>query len=93
MMMSADGFRELTRLLMSAAQELCGGRIAMTHEGGYSEMYAPYCGLAVIEELSGHPDEAVRLYMEALQGNPAFMPADSRLRALRALNAAPMAAP
>ena len=40
--------------------------------------------LGMIEELSGHPDEAARLYMEALQGNPAFTPADSRLRALRA---------
>ena len=49
--------------------------------------------LGMIEELSGHPDEAVRLYMEALQGNPAFTAADSRLRALRALNAAPTAAP
>jgi acetoin utilization deacetylase AcuC-like enzyme len=54
MMMSAAGYRELTRLLMGAAAELCKGRIVMTHEGGYSEMYAPYCGLAVIEELSGH---------------------------------------
>lgn len=49
--------------------------------------------LGMIEELSGHPDEAARLYMEALQGNPAFTAADSRLRALRALNAAPTAAP
>ena len=54
MMMSAEGYRALTRLLMQVAAELCKGRIVMTHEGGYSEMYAPYCGLAVIEELSGH---------------------------------------
>jgi tetratricopeptide (TPR) repeat protein len=40
--------------------------------------------LGMIEELSGHPDEAARLYMEALQGNPAFAAADSRLRGLRA---------
>jgi hypothetical protein len=25
----------------------------MTHEGGYSQMYVPYCGLAVLEEMSG----------------------------------------
>jgi tetratricopeptide (TPR) repeat protein len=47
--------------------------------------------LGMIEELSGHPDEAVRLYMETLQGNPAYAAADSRLRALRALSAAPTA--
>jgi tetratricopeptide (TPR) repeat protein len=40
--------------------------------------------LGMIEELSGHPDDAARLYTEALQGNPAFAAADSRLRALRA---------
>lgn len=57
MMMSAAGYRDLTRMLMAAAKEVCGGRIVMTHEGGYSEMYAPYCGLAVIEELSGHRTE------------------------------------
>jgi tetratricopeptide (TPR) repeat protein len=44
--------------------------------------------LGMIEELSGHPAEAERLYMEALQGNPAFTPADSRLRALRASSGA-----
>jgi len=47
--------------------------------------------LGMIEELSGHPDEAARLYMEALQGNPAFTAADSRLRALRASSPAPTA--
>jgi acetoin utilization deacetylase AcuC-like enzyme len=54
MMVSAEGFRQMTRLLMDAADRLCGGRLVMSHEGGYSAMYAPYCGLAVLEELSGH---------------------------------------
>jgi tetratricopeptide (TPR) repeat protein len=40
--------------------------------------------LGMIEELSGHADEAARLYTEALQGNPSYAAADSRLRALRA---------
>jgi acetoin utilization deacetylase AcuC-like enzyme len=53
MMVSSDGFRGMTRLLMKAATEHCGGRIVMVHEGGYSESYVPYCGLAVLEELSG----------------------------------------
>jgi acetoin utilization deacetylase AcuC-like enzyme len=43
----------MTRLLMKAAAELCGGKIVMIHEGGYSESYVPYCGLAVLEEMSG----------------------------------------
>ncbi|HZQ38974.1 MAG TPA: hypothetical protein VFD32_23820 [Dehalococcoidia bacterium] len=27
--------------------------MAVLHEGGYAPTYAPYCGLAIIEELSG----------------------------------------
>lgn len=54
MMVSSDGYRQMTRMLMKAADELCGGRLLMSHEGGYSAMYAPYCGLAVLEEMSGH---------------------------------------
>jgi acetoin utilization deacetylase AcuC-like enzyme len=52
-MVSSDGYRTMTRLLMQAADTLCGGRLVMTHEGGYSAMYVPYCGLAVLEEMSG----------------------------------------
>jgi hypothetical protein len=25
----------------------------MTHEGGYSPFYVPYCGVAVLEQMSG----------------------------------------
>ena len=53
MMVSADGYRRMTRLLMQAADDLCGGRLVMSHEGGYSAMYVPYCGLAVLEEMTG----------------------------------------
>ncbi|KQT63970.1 MULTISPECIES: class II histone deacetylase [unclassified Aureimonas] len=53
MMLHSGTYREMTRLLMEAADELCGGRLAMSHEGGYSSSYVPYCGLAVMEQLSG----------------------------------------
>ena len=53
MLVSSEGFREMTRLLLAAADELCGGKVVMVHEGGYSESYVPYCGLAVLEEMSG----------------------------------------
>ena len=53
MMVTSEGYREMTRMLMDAADRLCSGRIMMSHEGGYSAMYAPYCGLAVLEELAG----------------------------------------
>ncbi|MGI9306961.1 MAG: class II histone deacetylase [Gammaproteobacteria bacterium] len=53
MMLTPGGFRRMTRSLAEAARALCGGKIAMFHEGGYSAAFAPYCGLAVMEELSG----------------------------------------
>ncbi|MES2938738.1 MAG: class II histone deacetylase [Pseudomonadota bacterium] len=52
-MAMAETYRLMTRALVGAAGRLCGGRLLMTHEGGYSNFYAPYCGLAVMEELSG----------------------------------------
>ncbi len=53
MMVTSDGFRRMTEALTAAADDLCGGRLVLSHEGGYSAMHAPYCGLAVIEALSG----------------------------------------
>jgi acetoin utilization deacetylase AcuC-like enzyme len=53
MMITSEGYRAMTRMLMQAADELCGGRMVMTHEGGYSQTYVPYCGLAVLEEMTG----------------------------------------
>ena len=53
MMVSTEGYRKMTKLLLKAADDLCGGRLVMSHEGVYSPMYVPYCGLAVMEEMSG----------------------------------------
>jgi len=53
MVVTAEGFRTLTRMMVVLSREFCGGRMAVLHEGGYAPTYAPYCGLAIIEELSG----------------------------------------
>ncbi|KVN18192.1 hypothetical protein WT09_11340 [Burkholderia stagnalis] len=37
----------------AAAQRLCAGRLVVVHEGGYSEAYVPFCGLAIVEALAG----------------------------------------
>ena len=34
MMVTSDGYRQMTALVMVAAEALCGGRLMMTHEGG-----------------------------------------------------------
>lgn len=53
MVATADTFRLMTRQVMQAADDLCQGRLVLVHEGGYSEMHVPFCGHAVVEELSG----------------------------------------
>lgn len=53
MMMTSDGYRQLTQTMLAVAREECGGRLVACHEGGYSPAYVPYCGLAILEELAG----------------------------------------
>jgi acetoin utilization deacetylase AcuC-like enzyme len=53
MMASSEDFRNITHKLVTAAAKHCAGRLIFMHEGGYSEVYVPYCGLAVVEALSG----------------------------------------
>jgi acetoin utilization deacetylase AcuC-like enzyme len=52
MMVHSGGYRHLTKLLMEVAEDVCGGRLVLSHEGGYSATNVPYCGLAVMEQLS-----------------------------------------
>lgn len=52
-MLSSQGFRMLARRLRRVADEVCAGRLVLAHEGGYSPFVVPFCGLAVLEELSG----------------------------------------
>lgn len=53
MLCTSETYRTMARLMVHAADELCAGRLIATHEGGYSNTYVPFCGLAVLEELSG----------------------------------------
>jgi acetoin utilization deacetylase AcuC-like enzyme len=61
-MAHSETYRSMTRSLKSAANEWCAGRMVMCHEGGYSPTYVPWCGLAVIEELSDLRTDAVDPY-------------------------------
>lgn len=53
MLATAETFRLMTQGVMAAARDLCGGRLVLVHEGGYSELHVPFCGHAVLEELTG----------------------------------------
>jgi acetoin utilization deacetylase AcuC-like enzyme len=55
MLATAETFRALTARVMDAADRLCDGRLVLVHEGGYSEVYVPFCGHAVLEQLSAAP--------------------------------------
>jgi acetoin utilization deacetylase AcuC-like enzyme len=66
MMMTSEGFRQITRLVMAAADDVCDGRLIACHEGGYSSAYVPFCGLAVIEELAGIRTPVEDPYLEFL---------------------------
>ena len=46
-------FRQMTLRVKAAAEALCDGRLVLVHEGGYSEVYVPFCGHATLEALSG----------------------------------------
>lgn len=58
MMATAQTFADMTSRLMALAEDWCGGRLAMAHEGGYSEVHVPFCGHAVLQTLSGSKTEA-----------------------------------
>lgn len=52
MLATADTFRQMTLRIREAARRLCDGRLVLVHEGGYSEVYVPFCGHATLEALS-----------------------------------------
>ncbi len=72
MMATVDTFRQMTRQVMALADEICEGRVVMVHEGGYSEVYVPFCGHAVLQEMSGSaidaPDPMGPLYIKRQPG-------------------------
>jgi acetoin utilization deacetylase AcuC-like enzyme len=53
MTVTSVGFAAMGQLLVELADHVCAGRLVMSHEGGYSPVYVPYCGLAVLEAMSG----------------------------------------
>jgi acetoin utilization deacetylase AcuC-like enzyme len=52
-MVTSAGFRAMTERVLDVAAACCGGRVVMSHEGGYSPVYVPFCGLAVLEAMCG----------------------------------------
>lgn len=53
MLAHSETFRAMTTRMVEVADKLCGGKLVIVHEGGYSEASVPFLGLAIVEALSG----------------------------------------
>jgi acetoin utilization deacetylase AcuC-like enzyme len=53
MFVSMQGFREMGAAMRELAEALCGGRLLMVQEGGYSLPYTPFCTLGALEGITG----------------------------------------
>jgi acetoin utilization deacetylase AcuC-like enzyme len=66
MLCTSETYRGMAARIAAAADSLCAGRLVATHEGGYSNAYVPFCGLAVLEEFAGIRTGASDPYLEEL---------------------------
>ena len=67
MLATADTFGEMTKRTKALTEELCGCKLVLVHEGGYSEAYVPFCGHATIEALAGSACHAPDPFAEAFK--------------------------
>ena len=85
MSVTTEGFRALTRKALDTARAVCGGRVVVVLEGGYSLAHLPFCNLAIAEALArleptfeydplelDVPTELRDFEREAVQGNPGW---------------------
>jgi acetoin utilization deacetylase AcuC-like enzyme len=63
MQLRSVDYRVLTDLLVEASARICGGRLVLCHEGGYSAAYVPFCGAAIVEGLLGIDPVVVDAFM------------------------------
>lgn len=62
MALPASGFTELTKRVISLAEDVADGRLVFAQEGGYSELHSPLCGASVIHALLGQEVQLVDHY-------------------------------
>jgi acetoin utilization deacetylase AcuC-like enzyme len=81
MMVSAAGFRALAERVAAVADEVAGGRLVASAEGGYSPVYHPFCVLGVLEGLAGQDGGVADPWADGAPVRAARGPADERVRA------------
>ncbi|MEO1562083.1 MAG: class II histone deacetylase [Pseudomonadota bacterium] len=67
MMATAETFAVMTEKVARFADQTCGGKLVLAHEGGYSEVYVPFCGHATLAALSGSSTEAPDPFAKTFQ--------------------------
>ena len=65
MMVTMDGFRQMSEMMVHLAEEVCDGRLVMLQAGGYSTAYVPYCTIAAVEPLLSVESGLLELYPDA----------------------------
>ena len=70
MMVTSEGYRKFTEIMLQLADAYCGGKLVALHEGGYSLAYVPFCSLAIVEELSGIKTDVVDPFAVDIIGTP-----------------------
>ena len=68
MMLSADGYRQMTKTVKEIADKYAQGRIVCLHEGGYCPVYVPFCSHAIVAELSGIDTDVADPFIYAMAG-------------------------
>jgi len=80
MLVSAAGFRTLAERVACLADELTGGRLVASTEGGYSPIYNPFCFLGVLEGLAGESAEIADPWHDDATVRAARAAPDDRVR-------------
>lgn len=82
MQLHSETFRYMARRVIEVADRHCDGALAAVHEGGYAEAYVPFCGHAILEELSGERTAVQDPFLEIFepqQPGPRFNSFQSQL--------------
>ncbi|MEP1766835.1 MAG: class II histone deacetylase [Sulfitobacter sp.] len=73
MLAIAQTFGDMTTRIKQTADTICDGKMVVVHEGGYSEVYVPFCAHAVMEALSDadiHAPDPMHKSLMIRQPNP-----------------------
>lgn len=72
MLITAEGYYQMTERLKNIAEKHCGGKLVACHEGGYSTAYVPFCTLRIIESLRGKRSSVQDPYDRAFDEGPFY---------------------